>query len=116
MTLQTIDLAPRIGTEIRGDRQTILSGAYSQQIRNLLEAQKKAIDRLRVVHMQETIQRHVFSNPSDAQVERWRTRPTKTHPLVWNHQSGRKSLVLGLTATHIEGMDPIEGRMLIRQL
>ena len=37
MTLQTIDLTPRIGTEIRGDRQTILSGAYSQQIRNLLE-------------------------------------------------------------------------------
>jgi alpha-ketoglutarate-dependent taurine dioxygenase len=215
MTLQTIDLAPRIGTEIRGDRQAILSGAYSQQIRNLLEergvlvfrglkleedeqlafsntlgevipqnrtgiykisldqkkndtadllfgafcwhidgttddiptrasilsprklsevggqtefantyasyedlpeAQKKAIDKLRVVHMQETIQRHVFSNPTDAQVARWRSRPTKTHPLVWNHQSGRKSLVLGLTATAIEGMDPIEGRMLIRQL
>ena len=26
-------------------------------------------------------------------------------PLVWNHRSGRKSLVLGCTASHIVGMD-----------
>jgi alpha-ketoglutarate-dependent taurine dioxygenase len=29
----------------------------------------------------------------------------KELPLVWNHQSGRKSLVLGCTARHVVGMD-----------
>jgi alpha-ketoglutarate-dependent taurine dioxygenase len=34
-----------------------------------------------------------------------RARPEKEHPLVWQHQSGRRSLVLGATASHIVGLD-----------
>jgi alpha-ketoglutarate-dependent taurine dioxygenase len=215
MKLQVIDLTPRIGTEIKADRQALLSGAYSQQVRDLLEqrgvlifrglnledeeqlafsrtlgdvipqgekgiykitldqkesdtadfiygtfcwhidgttdniptrasmlsprklseiggqtefantyasyedlpaSEKKSIEKLKVVHMQETIQRHVFSHPTEAQLQRWRSRAIKTHPLVWTHKSGRKSLVLGLTATSIEGMSPQEGRLLIDKL
>ena len=37
MKLATIDLTPRIGTEIKTDKATLLSGAYSKQIRALLE-------------------------------------------------------------------------------
>jgi alpha-ketoglutarate-dependent taurine dioxygenase len=37
MALLTIDLTPRIGTEIRTDPQTLLSGAASAEIRYLLE-------------------------------------------------------------------------------
>jgi alpha-ketoglutarate-dependent taurine dioxygenase len=83
---------------------------------DLSEADQRAIDKLRVVHMQETIQRHVHPDPTEEQVALWRTRPAKTHPMVWTHQSGRKSLVLGLTATSVEGMDPKEGRALIDRL
>jgi len=37
-------------------------------------------------------------------------------PLVWNHRTGRKSLVLGCTAHHIVGMDPIESVKLLTRL
>jgi alpha-ketoglutarate-dependent taurine dioxygenase len=215
MTLQTIDLTPRIGTEIQGDRKAILSGVYASHIRELLEqrgvlvfrglnitdeeqlafaatlgqihqirekgiykitleegahdttdllrgtfcwhfdgsvddvpsratmlhpvklsevggqtefantyasyadlpdAQKKAIANLKIVHQQESLQRTIFPNPTEAQVARWRAQGTKVHPLVWNHRSGRKSLVLGMTASKIVGMDEAEGRALIEEL
>lgn len=215
MKLTTFSLTPRIGTEIRTDRGTLLSGTYAQEIRDLLEergvlvfrgiglddddqlafsktlgevipqgekgiykitldekehdtvdflrgtfcwhidgtcddiptrasilnprrlsqqggqtefantyaayedlsdSDKKAIEKLRVMHMQETLQRKLFPNPTEAQVQRWRSRPTKTHPMVWTHRSGRKSLVLGLTATSVENMSPVEGRALIDRL
>ncbi|HEX5143348.1 MAG TPA: TauD/TfdA family dioxygenase [Mycobacterium sp.] len=35
--LQTRDLQPRIGTEIRADKATLLSGAHAQTLRDLLE-------------------------------------------------------------------------------
>ena len=39
----------------------------------------------------------------------------KEHPVVWTHQSGRKSMVIGTTADHIVGQGIPEGRaMLIR--
>ena len=41
---------------------------------------------------------------SEADIELWRKRPPKTHPLVWRHGNGRKSLVLGATTAHVEGM------------
>jgi len=37
-------------------------------------------------------------------------------PLVWTHKSGRKSLVLGSTASHIADMDFDEGRLLLAKL
>jgi alpha-ketoglutarate-dependent sulfate ester dioxygenase len=35
---------------------------------------------------------------------------------VWTHQSGRKSLVLGATASHIEGLEPDQSRALLSEL
>ena len=40
----------------------------------------------------------------------WRSRPSKEHPLVWKHRSGRCSLVLGATTSHVVGMDAEESR------
>ncbi len=37
-------------------------------------------------------------------------------PLVWNHQSGRKSLVLGCTAHHIVGMNATDSTKLLVRL
>lgn len=39
-----------------------------------------------------------------------------TLPLVWTHKSGRKSLVIGNTAHTVEGMDVMEGRLLLNEL
>lgn len=41
---------------------------------------------------------------------------SRVQPLVWRHKSGRKSLVLGWTATNVIGMDKAEGDALIARL
>jgi alpha-ketoglutarate-dependent taurine dioxygenase len=71
---------------------------------------------LRVVHTIEASQRLVNHDPSPDELALWRSRPSKVHPLVWTHRSGRRSLVLGATASHVEGMDLDEGRALLAGL
>jgi alpha-ketoglutarate-dependent taurine dioxygenase len=70
----------------------------------LPESEKKAIENLRVVHDQESAQRMTSPEPTYAELKGWHKFPSKTHPLVWRHKSGRKSLVLGATAFFVEGM------------
>jgi alpha-ketoglutarate-dependent taurine dioxygenase len=71
---------------------------------------------LRVVHSFEAAQLLTDPDPSPEELAMWRKRPAKTHPLVWRHRSGRCSLVLGATASHIEGMDLEEGKALLADL
>lgn len=77
---------------------------------------KERAESLRVVHTIEASQRLMNKNPTDEEVALWRSRPSKEHPLVWYHQSGRKSLVLGATTDHVVGMDPDESRALLDDL
>jgi alpha-ketoglutarate-dependent taurine dioxygenase len=215
MTLETIDLSPRIGAEIRADGADLLSGAHSEQIRDVLgqrgfvlfrrvnlddrqqvafarslgevveqgedniykvtldkrvtktaeyllgtflwhidgttdeipsrasvlsarrlsesggqtewantyaayedlpEEEKDAVEGLRVVHSAETIERAARPDVTHADIADWQTRPVRCHPLVWTHASGRRSLVLGATASHVEGMEPEESRTLLHRL
>ena len=83
---------------------------------DLPAADKEAFDGLRVAHSVETIERASRDNFTDADVAGWRSRPVRSHPLVWAHASGRKSLVLGATATSVEGMAPDESRALLDRL
>lgn len=78
--------------------------------------EKKQLDGVRVVHTLESSQRAVYPNPTDEQLAGWRRYAPKIHPLVWTHRSGRKSLVLGSHASHIDGMPLEEGRALIKRL
>ena len=71
---------------------------------------------MRVVHSLEASQRPLHPDASEELVASWRSRPPSVHPLVWTHRSGRKSLVLGNTASHVEGMDEDEGRALLLDL
>ena len=87
-------------------------GAYEA----LGEAEKQRVETLRVVHSLEASQRRVTPDPSPEMLAKWRSRRTHTHPLVWTHRSGRKSLVLGASADYIVGMDPDEGRALLSEL
>jgi alpha-ketoglutarate-dependent taurine dioxygenase len=83
---------------------------------DLSEEEKERYLSLRVVHTIEASQRLVNRDPSPEEVAIWRSRPSKEHPLVWTHQSGRRSLVLGATASHVVGMDHDEGRALLDDL
>lgn len=79
----------------------------------LTDEEKERFASLRVVHSLEASQRAVEPDPSPEQLAVWRKRPTKEHPLVWTHKSGRKSLVLGASADYVVGMDPEESRALL---
>jgi alpha-ketoglutarate-dependent taurine dioxygenase len=82
----------------------------------LPETEKKAIAELRVVHSIECSQRFIQPEPSYQELLGWRRYPRKTHPLVWTHRSGRKSLVLGSTTSHVVGMDPFDSYDLLTRL
>jgi len=71
---------------------------------------------LRVVHSFEAAQRMINDDPSPEELALWRKRPSKEHPLVWTHESGRRSLVLGATTSHVADMDVEEGRALLADL
>jgi alpha-ketoglutarate-dependent taurine dioxygenase len=87
-------------------------GAYD----DLTDDEKERFESVRVVHTIEAAQRLAFPDPSPEEVAMWRKRPAKTHPLVWQHRSGRRSLVLGATTDHVVGMERDEGRALLDDL
>jgi alpha-ketoglutarate-dependent taurine dioxygenase len=95
--------------------ETEFSSTYAAY-EDLSDAEQERYLKLRVVHTFEAAQRLVNPDPSEQELEMWRKRPAKTHPLVWRHRSGRRSLVLGATASHVEGMDVDEGRALLADL
>jgi alpha-ketoglutarate-dependent taurine dioxygenase len=106
-------LSPRRLSETGG--QTEFANMYAAY-EDLPASDKRLVDGLKVVHDRETLGRALNPNPSEAELTRWRARPSKVCPLVWNHVSGRKSLVLGQKAKSVVGMDPAEGRALIARM
>jgi alpha-ketoglutarate-dependent taurine dioxygenase len=82
----------------------------------LTDDEKARAESVRVVHTIEASQRLFNPDPAPEEVEVWRKRPAKEHPLVWTHRSGRKSLVLGATTDHVVGLERDEGRALLDDL
>ncbi len=95
--------------------ETEFASAYSAY-EALTDEEKRRFGSLRVVHSLEASQRRAHPDASPEVVERWRSRRTHEHPLVWTHRSGRKSLVLGASADYVVGMDLDEGRALLAKL
>jgi len=79
-------------------------------------AEQAKLEKLRVVHTMAASQRRTYPNASAEQMADWERHTPKVHPLVWTHKSGRKSLVTGVSADYIEGMDLAEGRALLQRL
>ncbi|MEE2033094.1 TauD/TfdA dioxygenase family protein [Rhodococcus chondri] len=82
----------------------------------LSDEEKEYFGGLRVVHTFEAIQRLTYPDPTPEQSREWASRAVRELPLVWEHESGRRSMVFGATASHIVGMDVDEGADLLRNL
>ncbi|HUN30717.1 MAG TPA: TauD/TfdA family dioxygenase [Trebonia sp.] len=82
----------------------------------LSDREKELAAQLRVVHTMEAIQLLSYPDPTTDQQALWDSRPARLHPLVWTHHSGRKSLVVGATVDHVEGLAYRRGITLIREL
>jgi alpha-ketoglutarate-dependent sulfate ester dioxygenase len=83
---------------------------------HLADEEKERYEAVRVVHTFEAAQRAHKPDPSPEELAWWRKRPSKTHPLIWTHDSGRKSLVLGITAESVVGMESHEGKAFLDDL
>jgi alpha-ketoglutarate-dependent taurine dioxygenase len=82
---------------------------------DLSDEEKERFADLRIFHSQVRIQSLIYPNPTEEQIADWRER-SHEHPLVWTHEDGRKSLVIGLTMDYVIGMDPDESLALIDEL
>ncbi len=106
-------LTPRVLSETGG--QTEFTNNYAAY-EDLPEDQKAQIDKLMVVH---TMQAALFPGKPDCTVAEfalWHSYPNREHPLVWHHKSGRKSLVLSTSGSHVVGMHPAESHDLLAGL
>ena len=96
--------------------QTEFASTYAAY-ESLPEAEKKAIENLKVIHRMEAAMRPVFDELADEDLDRWRgMSEVMVHPLVWTHASGRKSLVIGTHADGIVGQPIPHGRSLLARL
>ena len=82
----------------------------------LPQAMKDRIDGLKVVHSFATSMRRAGVEPTPATQAHWDSIADKTHNLVWRHENGRRSLVIGCHASHVVGMDPAESAALLQEL
>lgn len=106
-------LTPRVLSAEGG--QTEFANTYAAY--DALPADEQAyLEGLQVVH---TMQAAMFPAVPDApvsQMQKWFTYPERVHPLVWRHKSGRKSLALSTSASHVVGLHPADSRALLDRL
>ena len=98
-----------------GQGDTMVANTYAAY-EDLSDEDKELVAGLRVRHCLESTQRMVNPDPTYAELQRWQSYPSKSHPLVWTHPSGEKSLLIGATAYYVEGMGFEEGRALLCRL
>lgn len=82
----------------------------------LPQAQRTEIAELRVVHSLAAAQ--LLANPEASEQERasWNRMLPQVHPLVWKRRDGRRSLLLGATASEIVGWSREESRAWLDRL
>lgn len=79
--------------------------------------EKAEYEDLRVIHTIEATVRPVFGIPPSDRIERYRQMaPFMEQPLVWTHEDGRKSLLVGTHADGVVGLPGPHGRALLTRL
>jgi alpha-ketoglutarate-dependent taurine dioxygenase len=98
-----------------GDGATEFASTYAAYD-DLTKEEKERFADYRVIHALEATLRPMYPDPTPEQLVDWRSRPSREHPLVWRHRSGRNSLLFGATADHVVGLDVEEGRAVLADL
>jgi alpha-ketoglutarate-dependent taurine dioxygenase len=87
-----------------------------QAYEHLSAQEKEDISQLRVVHGMRAALRGVTDAPTPDELARWARSPDQEHPLVWKQRSGRKTMLIGFTASHIVDMPRPDGRAVLARL
>lgn len=117
-TYEAIPPLATLFTPVRLSRtggDTLFANTYAAY-EDLPADEQRRLESLRVVH---TMQAALFPAMRDCTPEDfavWSSYPQRSHPLVWHHRSGRKSLVLSTSGAYVEGMHPAESHDLLQRL
>jgi alpha-ketoglutarate-dependent taurine dioxygenase len=78
---------------------------------------RRYCESLRALHSLEASKRFASPDATPEELARYaaRRRP-REHPLVWQHRSGRRSVILGMTLDHVVGLPEAESRALVARL
>ncbi|MDB5725519.1 MAG: hypothetical protein JWQ16_2273 [Novosphingobium sp.] len=82
----------------------------------LRESDKRLIDGLRVAYSATASGYAGTPEPSNEQAAAWRQQPPVSQPLVWQHDDGRKSLMLSVAVSHVQGLHPADSYDLLCRL
>jgi len=94
---------------------TMFASTYAAY-EDLTEAEKAEFASLRVVHTMQAALFPIMRSCTPAEFAVWSSYPQRSHPLVWHHRSGRKSLVLSTSGAYVEGMHPSASHDLLERL
>ena len=106
-------LAPVALSREGGD--TMFANTYAA-FEDLPDSEQRELEKLRVVHSLPAALFPAKRNCSAEEFAVWASYPTQTHPLVWQHESGRKSLVLGTQCAWVDDMHQTESHDLLQRL
>ncbi|MCT2397968.1 TauD/TfdA dioxygenase family protein [Novosphingobium mangrovi (ex Huang et al. 2023)] len=94
---------------------TMFASTYAA-FEDLPADEQARLETLRVVHSMQAALFPVMRDCTPEEFAVWYSYPQRSHPLVWQHKSGRKSLVLSTSAAYVEGMHPAESHDLLERL
>lgn len=95
--------------------QTEFCNTYASY-NDLSDEEKQDYDKLTVLHSAWNSLFYYDPEPAHAMLQQMMSIGDTELPLVWNHRSGRKSLVLGCTAYHVVDKSPKESAELLVRL
>jgi alpha-ketoglutarate-dependent taurine dioxygenase len=118
----TVDIAPPFASLLSARKiapkggQTEFASTYAAY-EGLSDTEKRELGGLRAVHSVKAALSPIADAIPPEDVKRvTEIGLVKEHPLVWTHQSGRKSMIIGTQADHVVGMTIPEGRALLIRL
>ncbi len=94
---------------------TMFANTYAAY-EDLSDEEKAQLDQLRVVHTMQAALFPVMRDVTPEDFAVWYSYPHRSHPLVWHHRSGRKSLVLSTSGAWIEGIGQSESHDMLESL
>jgi alpha-ketoglutarate-dependent taurine dioxygenase len=106
-------LTPRVLSSEGG--QTEFANTYAA-FEDLPADEQAYLETLRVVHTMRATMSDAVPDAGLEQYQLWLRYPRPVYPLVWRHKSGRKSLVLSKSCSHVVGLHPAESRSLLDRL
>jgi len=105
-------LVPRVLSPTGGE--TEFASTYAA-FEDLPADEQEYLSTLEVVHSMQAAMMKGVHNPTWENMESWKGHQ-RTLPLVWRHRSGRRSLVLGATASHVVDMHFADSYDLLNRL